>query len=358
MKLRKMVALMAAALVAISMVGCSSGSSAPGTTAASKAEESKTDTGKAEKEKSASEVDQKAVWPTDTVQLTVPASAGGGTDIAARIVADYMQRTTGQAFTVVNDTTGGNTVAVENCAEAAPNGTELMFFHVSTLMSYYQGKSSVNPGSDLTVICAVGSQKPGVIVVPADAEYNNGEEFIEYCKANPGKLTAGVTMGGNSQAILQCFSNDVGIELNYVDAGNEADWVTALMSGSIDVCMLSPSTADQYIEAGTFKPLICTAPERNEDYPEVMSFGDLGSNVNWINEFFLYGPKDMDEGVVEAISAAVVAMGQDAGVQEAFVNANNKLDCVGHEEAVKRFEAYAVTAKAMSEAMGYDVSSK
>ena len=90
-------------------------------------------------------------------------------------------------------------------------------------------------------------------MVPADAEYNNGEEFIEYCKANPGKLTAGVTMGGNSQAILQCFSNDVGIELNYVDAGNEADWVTALMSGSIDVCMLSPSTADQYIEAGTFK---------------------------------------------------------------------------------------------------------
>ena len=47
---------------------------------------------------------------------------------------------------MVNDTTGGNTVAVENCAEAAPNGTELMFFHVSTLMSYYQGKISVRTG--------------------------------------------------------------------------------------------------------------------------------------------------------------------------------------------------------------------
>ncbi len=354
MRLKKSVKMMTGlAMSAILMTGCSAGSKDSAVNTASAAESTKTGEAGSTEQSSAG-----TIWPADTVQLTVPASAGGGTDIAARIVADYMQRTTGQAFTVVNDTTGGNTVAVENCADAASDGTELMFFHISTLMSYYQGKISVNPVSDLTIICSIGSQKPGMIVVPADAEYSTGTEFLEYCKANPGKLTAGVTMGGNSQAIMQCFSNDAGIELNYVDAGNEADWVTALMSGSIDVCMLSPSTADQYIEAGNFKPLICTAADRNMDYPDVESFGDLGSDVNWINEFFLYGPKDMDEGIIEAISTAVETMGQDSGVQEAFTNANNLLNCVGHEEAVKRFKNYAETAKLMSEAMGYDVSGK
>lgn len=353
MKLNKITAMvLVAGMMANMITGCA------GTTKTASAGK---DTGAATTEAKATEnkvSEEEVVWPKDTVQFTVPASAGGGTDISSRIVADYMQRTTGQAFTVVNDTTGGNTVAVENCETAAPDGSELMFFHVSTLMNYYQGKISINPMEDLTIICGIGSQPAGMIVVPADAAYSTAEEFIAFAKENPGKLTAGVTMGGNSQAIMQCFSDDVGIELNYVDAGNEADWVTALMSGSIDVCMLSPSTAGQYIEAGNFKPLLTTATERSLDYPDLECFSDVGSDVNWINEFFLYGPKQMDEGVVDAISEAVLKMGEDEGVQKSFADAKNKLDCIGHDEAVERYKKYAETAKLMSEAMGYDVSTK
>ncbi len=362
MKLKKIVAMVMATAMVGSLAACSSGSSTAETTTAAPAP-AETEASKEEAEATEAPAEEAApsadaVWPKDTVQFTVPASPGGGTDIASRIVADYMQRTTGQAFTVVNDTTGGNTVAVENCADAASDGSELMFFHVSTLMSYYQGKITVNPLEDLTIICSIGCQEPGWLVVPAEAEYNTGEEFIEYCKANPKSVTAGVTMGGNSQAIIQCFADDVGIELNYVDAGNEADWITAMMSGSIDACILSPSTAVQYIEAGTFKPIVIAAAERSEAYPDVESFADLGSDVNWVNEFFLYGPKDMDEGVVDAICDAVVAMGDDEGVKESFAEANNILNCLGHDEAVERFANYAATAKVMSEAMGYDVSGK
>ncbi|MCD8222649.1 MAG: hypothetical protein LUD07_10825 [Clostridiales bacterium] len=255
--MKKVLALILATTMTLSMVACggssSSGSAAGnGGTSSESTASSETSSGNAESSAPAESV----VWPEGTVTLTVPASPGGGTDTAARIFADYLQRTTGEAFNVVNDTTGGNIVAVQNARRSKNDGSEILFFHVSTLMSYYQGKLDFNPTEELTVINACGIQAGGALCAVADAPYTTGDEFISYAKENPGKIRVGVTMGGNSQAMVQCFADDVGIELTLVDAGNEADWVTAMMAGTIDMALLTPTTAQQYIEAGKFKAIV------------------------------------------------------------------------------------------------------
>lgn len=299
-------------------------------------------------------------WPKGTVTLTVPASPGGGTDTAARIFADYLQRKTGQAFNVVNDTTGGNTVAVQNALHYKTDGSSILFFHVSTLMNYYQGKLDFNPAEELCVICSCGQQASGAFCVPADAPYSSGEEFIEYAKANPGKVRVGVTMGGNSQAMVQCFADDVGIELTLVDAGNEADWVTAMMAGTIDMALLTPATAQQYIEAGKFKAIIAGCEtEDTVNWPGVQTMGELGGKNIWILEMYMFGPKDMDADVIADINAAMEGFSEDADAMESYTSVMKcEFSYKNHEDATASYKTKAETAKAMSAAMGFDVSNK
>ncbi|MDO4619507.1 MAG: tripartite tricarboxylate transporter substrate binding protein [Lachnospiraceae bacterium] len=306
------------------------------------------------------QADTEKVWPKNTVTLTVPASPGGGTDTAARIFADYLQKTTGEAFNVVNDTTGGNTVAVQNARRAKTDGSEILFFHVSTLMNYYQGKLDFNPAEELTVICSLGTQASGALCASADAPYKTGEELIAYAKENPGKIRAGVTMGGNSQAMLQCFADDVGIELTLVDAGNEADWITAIMAGTIDVAFLTPATASQYIESGKFQALIAGCEEEDTtNWPGIQTMGELGGKNIWVLEMYMFGPKDMDEDVVNAICETMEGFAADEEANATYeTTMKNAFTFKNHEDATASYLEKAEIAKNMSAAMGFDVSGK
>lgn len=343
--MKKLTALLLAGALSLSLAACtSSNPPASGTTSPS-------GTNSAEP--------AKASWPTDTVTFTVPASPGGGTDTQARIVADYLQRTTGVAFNVVNDTTGGNTVALENARHAKPDGTNLLFFHTSPLMSYYQGKIDFNPIDEYTIITSAGFQADGAICVPKDAPYDTGEEFIAYAKEHPGELTFGGTMGGNSQAMIQTFFTAAEVDINLVDAGNEADWVTSMMAGSIDACMLTPVTALQHIEAGNFKALIVTGPEPSDLFPGLPCFADFNCKDIWSVKFFIFGPKDLDESVVVALNDLLKDMEDDKDAMDKILTAQRvPFTYQTHEDAVAEYTKLAETAKSMSEIIGFDVSGK
>lgn len=348
--MKKLTALLLTAALCFSLTACTS--SNPSASTAPAANSSEPNSNSAEPAPAAN-------WPTDTVTFTVPASPGGGTDTQARIVADYLQRTTGVAFNVVNDTTGGNTVALENARHAKPDGTNLLFFHTSPLMSYYQGKIDFNPLDEYTIITSVGQQADGAICVPANAPYDTGEEFIAYAKEHPGELTFGGTLGGNSQAMIQTFFTAAGVDVNLVDAGNEADWVTAMMAGSIDVCMLTPTTALQHIEAGNFKPLIVTGPAPSDLFPGLPCFADFGCKDIWTVKFFIFGPKDLDEGVVTALNDLLKDMENDKDAMDKILNSQRTpFTYQTHEDAEAEYAQLAETAKSMSEMIGFDVSGK
>lgn len=346
--MKKLIALVLALVMALALVACSSSTNeAPAGDSSSADSSSDAQTAK-------------SAWPEGTVTLTVPASPGGGTDTAARILADYLQRTTGEAFNVVNDTTGGNTIAVQNARHSKGDGSEILFFHVSTLMSYYQNKLDFDPTQELTVICSCGTQANGALCTVADAPYSTGEEFIAYAKEHPGEIRVGVTMGGNSQAMVQCFAEDVGIELTLVDAGNEADWVTSMMAGTIDCAFLTPSSASQYIEAGNFKALIVGSDAEDPlNWPGVQNMAELGGKNIWILEQYMFGPKDMDQATIDAINEVVSGFANDEEAMETYETAmRTTFTYKNHEEATASYQEKAEIAKTMSEAMGFDVSGK
>ena len=132
-----------------------------------------------------------AAYPNRPIKIIAPVQPGGGVDLVARTIADRLGRVLGQSIVVDNQSGGGGVVGSLATARAAPDGY--------TLMVGYVGTHGTNPAvrklpydavKDFTPIAMVGGT-PNVLVVPPSLPVNTLKEFVDYVKANPGKLSYG-----------------------------------------------------------------------------------------------------------------------------------------------------------------------
>ncbi|MCC8125810.1 MAG: tripartite tricarboxylate transporter substrate binding protein [Clostridiales bacterium] len=349
-------AVLAATMGVLTACGSQSGSTASTTVAteAAGAAESK------ENEES-SESAESVAWPTGTVKWVVAANAGGGTDGMARVMTNYLQTATGEAMTVVNDSTGNGTVAYETVRNAAADGATLLFYHSTLPIQYYQGIYDKDPSDpeNFTVIANVVNQGNGdVLCVPSDAPYDTLEDLVAYCEANPGTVTFGNQNGGFGQLEALLFEDRAGIDINFVDAGGQADSIVALLGGNIDCTLISLDAALQYEEAGDMKLLGICNEERAKDAPDLPTMKEQGYDVVFKSDMYVFGPANMDSALVESINAVLQGAAEDAEVAESLANFNTGYEAMSVEESRQAWSDVCATIKEMCELAGYDVSSK
>lgn len=189
--MKKRVSIMLAAALCMSVfAGCSSQSAAPsGSTEPAKEEqkaEASTDGQKAEK---AEQGEKSAVWPTDSVQLIVASTAGGFADTHARLVAQYLQESTGVPFAVVNQADGGGIVAYDTVKNAAPDGKTLLFYHSNFALACTTNVYEADPIADFTTIAQLETGGSQVMVVSAKSPYETLDDFINAAIEKPGELS-------------------------------------------------------------------------------------------------------------------------------------------------------------------------
>ncbi len=258
---------------------------------------------------------EKAAWPKGNVQIIVPAKAGGGTDINARIFAEYLQREIGSPVVVVNQPSGGGTVAYEQVRTAKPDGMTLLFNHTGIMVNMATGRYD-HTMEDFTAIAIAQSYPPQVYAVSPDAPWNNMKEFVDDAAENPGKYTIGISLGGTTHFIAGMLMENTGINLKLVEASSEVDKVAAIQGGHLTIGNLGVASAQQYEEAGKMKVLGLIDADPAPQYPQFVPAIDQGVNATWIAPLCLWGPKDMDPAIVEAINAATKGMLVDSTVQE------------------------------------------
>jgi len=258
---------------------------------------------------------EKAAWPKGNVQIIVPAKAGGGTDINARIFAEYLQREIGSPVVVVNQPAGGGTVAFEQVRTAKPDGMTLLFNHTGIMVNMATGRYD-HSMDEFTAVAIAQSYPPQVYAVAPDAPWDNMKEFVDDAKANPGKYTIGISLGGTTHFIAGMLMENTGIELKMVEASSEVDKVAAIQGGHITIGNLGISSAQQYEEAAKMKVLCLIDADPAPKYPQFVPAIDQGVNATWIAPLCVWGPKGMDPSVVEAINAATKGMLVDKTVQE------------------------------------------
>ena len=347
--MKKRSSFILAVLACIGLSACSSNSGSIQTTAASETTAQATES-KAEDSKEAETPAADAEWPTGTVTVVVPAAAGSTIDLQARIYTTYLQKTTGQAFVVTNDTTGNGTVAYENVKNAKPDGSTLLWTQNLFIQSR-GGIYNAEPWDNFEVLADCGdSIEQYVLVAKAGKPYTNWDEVVAYAKEHPGELVAGIQNGGQAHMLQAMLDNQAGIECQMVEAGSSGDKITGILGDYIDLAFVSTQSAVGYLQSGDLIALMTTTPEKSALVPDVPTSAELGyPDVTVLAKTQLFGPKGMDEGLQNAINKALVAGGEDADVKE-------QLDKLSVAPAAGDIAAAVETAKKSDELLkkGYE----
>lgn len=256
----------------------------------------------------------------ETITLIVAGKAGGGGDLATRYYSEGLNRLYGLKTTVTNY--DSNTVGHQTLANAKPDGTSFVIAASALNIQYITGNADVNPMTDFTLIGCIQDNGFSTLAVPADAPYDDFAGFVEYAKAHPGELNAGMPAAGANTILFGKLTKATGIELNKVECASESDRLTNLAGGFIDIGVVNIGNALQYEQAGKLKVIATMASDgvTIADYPE-----ELPDNYKTLQEqgfqecynmsyHYLLGPAGMDETMVKEINAAMEAVVNDETV--------------------------------------------
>lgn len=217
-------------------------------------------------------------FPRKTVTVICPWSPGGGTDTILRALCKETEKYLGQTITVTNNTGGGGAVGHSAIMQAAPDGytVGMITFELNSLPPQGLIPFDYKAYDPLMRINADAA----ALTVNKEAPYNNLKEFIEYAKANPGKVTIGNSGPGSVWHIAAgLMAEKTGVSVVNVPFDGAAPAVTALVGNHIKAVSVSVAEVRGQVQAGQLKILGVMDTQRNALFPDVPTFREQGVDV-------------------------------------------------------------------------------
>lgn len=255
-------------------------------------------------------------YPTRAIKLIVPFPAGGPSDFIARTVGHHMSGTLGQPVVVENRSGAAGTMGAQFLATGTkPDGYTIAQMPISVLRHrFLSARPIYDPRTDFAWIIQLAGYQFGVMV-RADAPWKTFQEFLDYAKANPGKVEYGSPGVGSSLHITMTQIAEMkGIEWLHVPFRGTAASTTAVLAGQIAAVAGS-------IDAGTAGPggqlraLVSWGAQRHRSFPEVPTLRDVGIDLVSDSPYGLAGPRGMDPAVVRVLHDAFKAAMDDPAVR-------------------------------------------
>lgn len=245
-------------------------------------------------------------FPQRPIQLIVPVSAGGGTDVMARTVGQKVGELLGQPVVVENKTGAGGNIGVEFVAKAKADGYTLLFSPstIATNVAVYR-KLPYDLLKDFQTVALVG-QTDVALVVHASVKANTVKEFVDLARSKAGALNYGSAGQGSSQHLTAEYFNQLaGTTSNHIPYKGQSQAMNDLVGGQIDYMFSPLQNALPYIKQGRIRVLAVAAKQRHRELPQtptLIESGYPGAEVsNW---FALYAPAGTPPAVVKRLHAA------------------------------------------------------
>jgi tripartite-type tricarboxylate transporter receptor subunit TctC len=246
------------------------------------------------------------VFLSKPVRIIVPYTPGSPNDVMARLLAQHLQGTLGQAVLIDNKPGGGTTIGSKAAAAAPADGSTLLFASSALVIDPILNQQiEYDPRKDFAPIAFV-ARTSCLLTINAWVPANSIEEFIAYAKANPGKLSLGFAQGTVSQLVAEYFNRLHGLDITSVPYRGGALVIPDMLGGRIHVYWPTPATVLPLIREGKIKALATTSPERNPDLSDVPSMKELGRDELSL-EFWngMWAPAGMPADIVEKLNAAI-----------------------------------------------------
>jgi tripartite-type tricarboxylate transporter receptor subunit TctC len=225
----------------------------------------------------AGEAQAQSNYPSRPVRIVVPSPPAGGTDIIARVLAQYFSTTMGQQFFVENRPGAGNMIGIESVARAAPDGYTLLFVPSTlALNSVMYKKVSYDPVRDFAPVTLAAAANNVLVVNPA-VPAKTLVEFITLAKQKPGQLTYGTPgIGTSPHMSMELFKSLAGVDLQHVPYRGTAPAMTDVISGQITAMFSNALTAKPQIESGAIRALGVSGRKRSGALPDIPPIAEAG----------------------------------------------------------------------------------
>ena len=216
-------------------------------------------------------------WPLRPVKIVAPYAAGGNSDAIARIVAQRLSETLGQAFIVENRVGANGALASEAVARSAPDGYTLLWAATPPMtISPALGKLNYDPVNDFAAISAVAING-FVLLVNKDFPPKSVREFISYVKAQPQKMAyAEGTAGSITHLAMALFLKRAGLEMTNVSYRGNAPALNDVIAGHLPTMFSNLSDALPHAASGSVRLLAVSRAQREPQIPDVPTIAESG----------------------------------------------------------------------------------
>jgi tripartite-type tricarboxylate transporter receptor subunit TctC len=247
-------------------------------------------------------------FPSTTISMIVPYTAGGASDIGARMISAEMGRVLGQPVVVDNVAGAGGALGVQRLTRATPDGHTILYGSLSeALLVPLMNPRAGYKAEDLLPLAFVGST-PAVFVTRPDFAVRTLDEFIALAKRNPGRLSYGSPGVGTFQHVIgEAFKARAGIFMLHIPYRGGAQILNDVMSGQIDVGITSAANAAGFVRSGRLKAMGVTAAQRLPSMADTQAFGEVPSlkGLELTTWGVVYAPMGTPIPVARRLNAAI-----------------------------------------------------
>jgi tripartite-type tricarboxylate transporter receptor subunit TctC len=260
-------------------------------------------------------------YPVKPVRIVVGFAAGGPTDIAARLIGQWLSERLGHQFIVENRPGATGNIGAEAVVNAAPDGHTLLHIATNNAIntSLYE-KLSFNFIRDIAPVAGI-MRVPNIMEVHPSVPAKTVPEFIAYAKANPGKINFASGGNGTSQHVSgELFAMLTGLRLVHVPYRGSGPALTDLIGGHLQVMFDAASSSMSYIRAGQLRPLAVTTAQRLDTLPDLPAIAEFVPGYEASSWHGFGAPRNTPAAIIEKLNTEINAGLADANMKARFAD--------------------------------------
>ena len=258
-------------------------------------------------------------YPSRPVRIIVGVPAGGGIDIVARLIGQWLSERLGQQFVVENHAGASSNIAAEAVVRASPDGYTLLLITTANAVNATMFKLNFNFIRDIAPVASI-SRVPFVMEVHPSVPANTVAEFIAYAKANPGKINMASAGTGNTTHVCgELFKMMASVDLFHVPYRG-AQVFPALLAGEAQVYFGPLLSSIGYVRAGNLRALAVTTTTRSPVLPDIPALSETLPGYEASGWQGIAAPKNTPAEIIKTLNTQVNASLADANFQARLAN--------------------------------------
>lgn len=266
-----------------------------------------------------------AEFPEQPIEIIVGYSAGGGTDVMARTVAQYLEQSLGDGAAVVvqNMPGAGGQIGFTEVAKADPDGYTLGTFNLPAALALTQDRAADYDVDSYTYL-ANFVEDPNTITVAASSPFETLEQLLEAAAAEPGAITLGLSsLGGNDHFSANMMAAASDVEFTLVPFKGASMARTAIMGGHVAAGTMTLGQTTNFPEE--LRVLAVLSEERSPFRPDVPTAKELGYDVQMSSLRGIVAPAELDPEVADLLRAALTKVNENPEFQSAMKEQGNPI---------------------------------